>query len=74
MVKILICGDLSGNGDGKAEWSTLCARLHTLQNSAHGPFALLFVAGGLFTSRKQMQQAVAATQSGGESSSFPMPW
>ena len=74
MVKILICGDLgNGNSDGKAEWLTLCARLHALQNSAHGPFAMLLVAGGFFASRKQVQEAVAASQSGEEASSFPMP-
>ena len=42
MVKVLICGDVDGN------FELLLSRLQTLQNSANGPFHVLFFSGSLF--------------------------
>lgn len=42
MVKVLICGDVESNFD------LVLSRINTLQNSAHGPFQVLFFNGKLF--------------------------
>jgi hypothetical protein len=42
MVKVLICGDVESN------FELVLSRVNTLQNSAHGPFQVLFFSGKLF--------------------------
>jgi RNA recognition motif-containing protein len=47
MVKLLVCGDVCGN------WKLLIDRLNDLQNSQHGPFDILFLAGKCFVSEEE---------------------
>lgn len=57
MVKLLIGGSLlADDHDG---WTTLVARVKTLQESQHGPFAALFIAGSLFQTAEQYQFAIS---------------
>ena len=58
MVKLLIGGSLLA--DDHEGWSTLVARVKTLQESQHGPFAALFIAGSLFQTAEQYQFAMSA--------------
>lgn len=50
MVKVLICGDVNGN------FALLLSRINTLQNSAHGPFQVLFFSGKLFRDAAEFDQ------------------
>lgn len=50
MVKVLICGDVDGN------FELLLSRITTLQNSAHGPFQILFFSGTLFKNAEEFEK------------------
>ena len=48
MVKFLISGCLERVEGNSSPWETLVKRIDALQNSSHGPFDCIFVAGPLF--------------------------
>ena len=59
MVKLLIGGNLL-EGNASDGWTALVGRVQTLQESQHGPFAALFIAGSLFASAEQYQFALSS--------------
>jgi RNA recognition motif-containing protein len=60
-VKVLICGNVQSN------FEILINRLNTLQNSAHGPFQVLFIVGELFVNAADYETFVQSNLE------FPLP-
>ena len=68
MVKVLICGDVNGQFD------LVLSRITTLQNSAHGPFQVLFFSGTLFQSEAEFNQIAPTLVFPMKAYSFDTKW